>query len=177
MVRMITDENGNPIPSSAVGSDMMQVSAVADGVIENAAALLEPSSFTWIASNEDKLQGALGWIPLLGCPVIHIIAKLTKGSLTDASIYPEFGYLPAAGGTILTGYRPIVPAAPSSGIITADDLLKFTMTTNGIGTIFTIQNPGAHYVRLYIMSTGTTTSSAFLINLMRGFNNHIGYVA
>jgi len=157
--RQTVDQSGNPVYASA-HSDPGLISLRTTAVVANAQTI----------ANDNTTDFESGKIPLMGCPVIYLYIDFTKGSLTTATITPRFGW-----GTD-TDYLSAVAAAPSSGVITVSDTLAFLFAATA-KLIIPVLNPGAEYVQFYTSSAGTTTSSDMLVSVMRGFNNHVGYVA
>ena len=157
--KQMVDQSGHPVYASA-NSDPGLISIRTTAVVANAQTL--------VSDNTTDFES--GKIPLQGCPVIYLYVDFTIGSLTSASITPRFAW-----GTD-TDYLAMVASAPSSGVITASDTLSFLFSSTA-KLVVPVLNPGAEYVQIYTSSSGTTTSSDMLISVMRGFNNHVGYVA
>jgi len=159
--KQIVDQSGNPVYASAV-SDEGLISIRTTAAVVNAATL--------ISDNTTDFES--GKIPLQGCPVIYLFVDFTKGSLTSAKIEPRFGW----GSS--TDYLQMVAEPPSSGVIVADNSLSFQFTGDK-KVIIPVLNPGAEFVQFYTSSVGSNSpsSSDMLVSVMRGFNNHVGYVA
>ena len=140
-------------------------------IVDEAPIILRASADGTIANAEDLIDDKVldGIINIDKCPGILFMLSITWGSLDAVGFRFEFGTR-ITPSTILW-FKPLANTGGEAAGVCVLEKFSYNILDTSANEKFCwfVPNPGAQFIRCYISSTGTVTSSAALIYINRLF--------